>query len=201
MSLLACLLFEGLFVKLPPNSLFAILLRSPWWFSALLVVGFVLLSRLLLSDDYWQFGAMGAFPFVVTAALSLKRQLKTPKVSTITTQIETLRNMAWPAFSEKIVQSLTQQGYTIAKLESASGADFLISKQDQKIVVAAKRWKAANLGESELHQLNKAKQFHKANGAWYITVGNVSNKAVLFANKNQIELLQDALLVQRLPLV
>lgn len=188
-------------MKLPPNSLFAILLRSPWWFSALLVVGFVLLSRLLLSDEYWKFGAVGAFPFVITAALALKRQLKAPKVSTIQLQIETLRNMPWPGFSEKIVQSLTQQGYTIAKLESASGADFLISKQDQTIVLAAKRWKAANLGESELHQLNKAKQFHKANGAWYITVGNVSNKAVLFANKNQIELLQDALLVQRLPLV
>ncbi len=199
--MLFCLLIEGLFVKLPPNSLFAILLRSPWWFSALLVVGFVLLSRLLLSDEYWKFGAVGAFPFVITAVLALKRQLKAPKVSTINTQIEALRNMPWPQFSEKIVQSLTQQGYTIAKLQSATGADFLISKQDQKIVLAAKRWKAANLGESELHQLNKAKQFHKADGAWYITVGNVSNKAVLFANKNQIELLQDALLVQRLPLV
>lgn len=199
--MLFCLLIEGLFVKLPPNSLFAILLRSPWWFSALLIVGFVLLSRLLLSDEYWKFGAVGAFPFVITTVLALKRQLKAPKVSTINTQIEALRNMPWPQFSEKIVQSLTQQGYTIAKLQSATGADFLISKQDQKIVLAAKRWKAANLGESELHQLNKAKQFHKADGAWYITVGNVSNKAVLFANKNQIELLQDALLIQRLPLV
>lgn len=188
-------------MKLPPNSLFAILLRSPWWVSALLVVGFVLLSRVLLSDAYWKFAAVGAFPFVITAAIAFKLQFKQPKTSDVQLQLETLSNMPWPVFSEKIIQNLTKQGYSVSRLESGKGADFLVSRNDQKIIVAAKKWKAANLGESELHQLNKTKQLHQADAAWYITIGNVSNKAVLFANKNQIELLQGISLIERLALV
>ena len=53
--------------KMSEQSLFAILLRSPWWISLALAVGFALLARALLPAEYFVFGVMGGFPFIVIA--------------------------------------------------------------------------------------------------------------------------------------
>ena len=51
-------------LKIAPNSLFAVLLRSPWWISMLLVLAFGLASAALLPKAYVPFGVMGALPFL-----------------------------------------------------------------------------------------------------------------------------------------
>ena len=58
-------------LKMAPNSLFAILLRSPWWISVGIALGFALASKALLPGEYWLFGAMGGFPFTVIGAVDL----------------------------------------------------------------------------------------------------------------------------------
>ena len=47
------------------NSLFAVLLRSPWWASLLVAAGLVAALRLVLPDVYAFFSAL---PFMVIAA-------------------------------------------------------------------------------------------------------------------------------------
>ena len=61
-------------LKMSENSLFAILLRSPWWISLLIVAVITLLSFALLPEAYVGFGVMGAFPFLVIAVLAARKQ-------------------------------------------------------------------------------------------------------------------------------
>ena len=49
--------------KMAPNSVFAILLRKPWWISFVLASVFVLVAFALLPDDLQVVGSLGAIPF------------------------------------------------------------------------------------------------------------------------------------------
>jgi restriction system protein len=57
-------------LRMNDNSLFAILLRSPWWASALLAVGVFGVARLLVPPFY---AAFVPLPFVVIAGVVLWR--------------------------------------------------------------------------------------------------------------------------------
>ena len=56
--------------KMAEKSLFAILLRSPWWISFGIALGFGLAAKALLPAEYVVFGALGGFPFVVVGESS-----------------------------------------------------------------------------------------------------------------------------------
>ena len=57
-------------LKMAPNSLFAVLLRSPWWASLGLAVALSLLLRALLPADYAVAGMLGTLPFALIAAIA-----------------------------------------------------------------------------------------------------------------------------------
>ena len=59
-------------LKMAENSLFAILLRNPWWVSFGIVGVFVLGSTALLPKDYVAVGIMGAFPFLVIGSMAAR---------------------------------------------------------------------------------------------------------------------------------
>ena len=61
-------------LKMARNSLFAVLLRSSWWISLAVALVVAAASRALLPTEYWVFGAMGSFPFVVIAGIALLKQ-------------------------------------------------------------------------------------------------------------------------------
>ena len=65
-------------LKMARNSLFAVLLRSPWWISFALVLLVALASRALLPEQYVLFGVMGGFPFLVIGGIAAYRQLRAP---------------------------------------------------------------------------------------------------------------------------
>ena len=69
--------------KMHERSLFALLLRSPWWMSLLIAGGIGLLSRLLLPDDYRMFGYTGCAPFVGIALIALYKQLQRPSAARV----------------------------------------------------------------------------------------------------------------------
>ena len=64
--------------KMAEKSMFAILLRSPWWVSIAIVVAFVLVARAMLPERYVVFGAMGGFPFLVVGLIAAVKQFRAP---------------------------------------------------------------------------------------------------------------------------
>ena len=60
--------------KMSDRALFAVLLRSPWWLSFVLVAVISLASSALLPDDYKLVGALCSLPFAVVGTLAAWRQ-------------------------------------------------------------------------------------------------------------------------------
>ena len=67
--------------KMAEKSLFAILLRSPWWISFVLAGAVGLLARALLPAQYAGIGMMGGLPFVVIGCIALWRQAQAPSAA------------------------------------------------------------------------------------------------------------------------
>lgn len=180
-------------LKMSENSLFAILLRSPWWISLLIVAGFTLLSFALLPDRYVGFGVMGGLPFLVIAVLAARKQWHAPSAARVTDVLTRAGAMSWREFSALVEQTYVQQGHVVARLNSPA-ADFKVVKGGRASLVSCKRWKAANHGVEALRDLVAAKEAQEAQQCTYLSLAPVSDTAQRFAKAQGVSLLSgDAL--------
>jgi restriction system protein len=172
------------------NSLFAVLLRSPWWISFVLVACIVLASKALLPKEYFAVGALGSFPLFVVGCMAAWRQLRAPSAAKVGQMLDTVQAMSWGAFSQALTHAWVGQGYDV-NVASKGAVDLRLSKDGQTVLVNARRWKAATHGVEPLRELYNAVQAHNAQGAIYIAAqGSVSENAALFARDHGITLLQ-----------
>jgi len=175
-------------LKMSDNSLFAILLRSPWWISLLIVAVFTLLSFALLPQGYVAFGVMGAFPFLVITVLAARKQWNAPSAARVADMLARSGTMSWRDFSALIGQRYVEQGYAVTRLNSPA-ADFLLARGAQRTLVSCKRWKAAVHGVEALRELVAAKEAHEAQHCLYMSLAPVSDTAQRFAKAQGVTLL------------
>lgn len=176
-------------LRMAPNSLFAILLRSPWWISLAIALVVVAVTQALLPQDLRMFGAAAAFPFVVLGAIAGWRQFKAPSSRQVASTLAAVRSMGWPEFSQALEQGFTSQGYAVERL-SGGGADLLLQRDGRHTVVGARRWKAARQGEDALQALGRAARDRDASGRVYIALGELSPQARRLAVEQRIEIVQ-----------
>jgi restriction system protein len=158
--------------KMAPNSLFAILLRSPWWISVGIAGLVVAASRALMPQQYWVFGAMGGLPFLAIAMIALVSQLRKPGGRRVEAILETVRAMSWRDFSQAVEEAFTREGYGVRRIEGA--ADFAVTRAGRTGLVAAKRWKAARHGEEALIALHTQMRAQDASECTYIALSSPS---------------------------
>lgn len=183
-------------LKMAQNSLFAVLLRSQWWISLAVAIVVVAASRALLPTDYWVFGAMGSFPFVVIAGIALVKQLRRPSERQAQAILERVRAMSWREFSQALQEAFERDGYAVERTEGA--ADLAVSKSARTSLVAARRWKAARHGEEGLAGLHALMRERDASECIYIALGELSGNAQRFARTHGVKVLQEDGLVQLL---
>ena len=184
-------------LKMARNSLFAVLLRSPWWISLAVAVVVVAASQALLPPDYWVFGAMGSFPFVVIAGIALVKQLRRPSERQAQAILERVRAMSWREFSQALEEAFTRDGCCVEHL-AGGAADLAVTRDARTALVAARRWKAARHGEEALAALHAQMRERDASECTYIALGELSANAQRFASTNNIKVLQEDGLVQLL---
>lgn len=179
-------------LRMAPNSLFAILLRSPWWISMGIALLFVAAAQALLPEQYRVLGGMGGIPFAGIGLVALWRQLRTPSATQLQAITQGAARMNWPDFRAALERSFAREGFAVTRLDQ--GADLLLARDGRTTLVAAQRWKAARHGEEALQALHAAARARGASGCIYVTLGSFSANAERFARVNQIELMQgDAL--------
>jgi len=178
-------------MKLPENSLFAILLRSRWWVSMLVALGAFGLVRLVLPEGYALFAAL---PFIVIAVVAMWRQLRVPSGARLDAAIDKLRAMTWEEFARALEQGYRRQGYSVKRVEGA--ADFELEKAGRLSLVAAKRWKASSTGVGPLKELVAAKEAREARECVYVLAGEMTQNAVAFVKKTKINWVRGAELVK-----
>ena len=178
-------------MKLPENSLFAILLRARWWVSLLVALGAFAVVRLFLNEGYAVFTAL---PFIVIAVMALWKQLRVPSGARLDAAIDALRAMTWEEFARALEQGYRRQGYVVKRVEGA--ADFELEKAGRLSLVAAKRWKASSTGLEPLKELVAAGEAREAVECVYVLAGEMTQNALGFAKKSKISWVRGADLVK-----
>ena len=181
-----------------PNSLFAILLRSPWWVSfvvaGLLGVG----ASVLLPDPYKLAGALGSLPLVGVGCVAAWRQLRAPSAAQADGALAAAVAQPWRDFAATL-QRAWQAGGTQVALLPGPGADLRLVQGGRVTLVCARRWKASTHGAEPLRQLASAMQAEgAADGIYVLAQGTLSDSARLLAQDSGIVVLQGAALAQLL---
>ena len=178
--------------KMNERSLFAVLLRSPWWISLLISVLISLGAFALLSREYAVVVMLGTSPFVVVAAIAAWRQWQAPSAARLDAALERAGAMNWRDFSVALEQVYTQKGYTVTKLEG-DAADLRIERAGQRNLLSCRRWKALNHGVENLKALQAACEREGARGA-YLSLVPVSEAAQTYAKQQGLELVEGRVL-------
>ena len=116
------------------NSLFAVLLRSPWWVSLLVAIGLAAALRIFLPLE---FAIFGAAPFVVIAGVAGWRQLRRPGAKRIAATLERARALSAEAFREELEAGYRRRGYSAKRGEGA--ADLVITQRGIVTLVGCRR--------------------------------------------------------------
>lgn len=178
-------------LRMAENSVFAILLRSPWWISFALAFGIFVLSRLWVPLLY---AAVVPFPFLIIGSIAAWRQLRTPGAARIAARLEALRAMTWSEFSTALEAAYAGEGYTVRRLKG-SQADFELSRDGRTLLLGCKRWKVARTGAEPLRDLHAIGQARHADELRYVTVGELTEQGRAFAAKKGIVIVEGVSLV------
>jgi restriction system protein len=144
-------------LKMAENSLFAVLLRSPWWISVALGVVLGGLGVALLPESWRAAGALSGFPFLVIGALAAWRQAKLPSAARVAETQQAVAAMAWPAFAALLEQAFARDGYAVQRGAASSAVDFVLERRGRRMLVSARRWKSARTGIEALRPLQAAR--------------------------------------------
>lgn len=176
--------------KMSDKSLFALLLRSPWWISFVIAAVLGAVASALLPQAVSGVGMFMGFPFVVIGTLAAWRQCQAPKPAHVAQALQRCAAMSWNEFADAIEQAYARQGYAVTRLNQAA-ADFSLEKQGKLTVLSCKRWKAASHGVGVLTDLEALRQSMGAQDASYIALGSVSENASRFAKEQGIYLMPE----------
>jgi restriction system protein len=152
--------------KLNEKSIFAILLRSPWWISYAIAIAIGVAGVALLPANLYLIGALGGFSFIVIGSIAAYRQFQAPSNAHVAGTLEKIAAMSWREFSAAL------------------------DKAGRSTLIACKRWKAARLGIDTFQALHQAGETMEANGCLCITMAEVTDKAMQYAAAHQIRLIR-----------
>ena len=173
------------------KSVFAMLLRSPWWVSFVVVGLLVLAAGALLPREYFVVGALSSFPVFVVGCIAAWKQLRAPSPARVAEMLAAVATMPWRDFADTLAAAWTRAGYTVERLPGNGAADLSLSQDGRTTLVSARRWKAATHGVEPLRELHTAITAWGAQGGIYVaTHGQLSDNARIFARDHGIAVLQ-----------
>jgi restriction system protein len=173
-------------LKLPPNSLFAILLRARWWVSLLAALGVFALVRLFLAAPYAVFAAL---PFAAIAIYAAFQQLRRPGERRIAATLEKARAMSSEGFATALEEGFRRGGYTVTRTGGA--ADLELTHEGRVTLVVYRRWKAVRTGIEPLREFEAGSRKREAFSRIYVASGEITDKARAFAAEKKIRLLDE----------
>ncbi|UAN03898.1 restriction endonuclease [Achromobacter mucicolens] len=175
-------------LKMSQNSIFAVLLRSPWWMSAGVAVLLIAGGFAALPLEYAAMGVFAAVPFAVISLMAAYKQLRAPSGARVQAVTEAVAAMSWADFSRTVEAGFRRDGCEVERLQ-APGADFALTKDGHVAIVSAKRWKAARNGVEPLRELQAVREKRGAREAIYIALGDVSDNALKYAKAQGVSLM------------
>ena len=171
------------------SSLFAILLRSSWWYSVLIGLAFIALSSIVFGGQYLLLGVFGSLPFFGIAGYAGYKQSQQPSQKRVLEVAQLARKMPAAQIADKIATRYVEERYKSSAFKG-NAADLELTRGNRKILLCSKRYKVANTGIDPLKQLVAAGETAEATGYLYVALGEISAAAHDYAKQNNIELIQ-----------
>jgi restriction system protein len=171
-------------LKLHQNSLFAVLMRSPWWFSGLLAAGIFGATRLFLPLE---FAIFSASPFVVIAAYVAWKQLRAPSAVRVAATLERLTAMPREGFTAALEAGWRREGYEVSR--AGAHFDLELRREGRVSLVVCRRWKAERTGVEPLRELHEAGRKREAQELIYVAAGEITEQAHAFAAEKKVRLI------------
>ena len=171
--------------RMAQNSLFAILLRSPWWISAAIALALALFGLAVLSDPFRILAIVSGVPFALIGAVAARRQWHLPSAARVSETRDALARMPWSAFGDLLEQSFRRDGYTVSK-SKAGAVDFELNRNGRRMLVCARRWKSARTGLEALRALQAERDAADQPDGLYIGLGALTDTALPFAKEHGI---------------
>jgi len=184
--------------QMSENSVFAILLRSPWWMSIGVTGAIVGAALALLPAAYKTLGATLGIPFLVIAGIAAWRQWQRPSAARVDRTLEAVRAMARSDFVTAVETAYLRDGYAVTRVGDAH-ADLELKQEWRTALVSCKRWKVARIGVEPLRELLAAKEARDLREGIFIATGEITDTARKFAAENGIRLVGGPELAQLLP--
>lgn len=176
------------------NSVFALLLRAPWWVSFVAAGAVFAGVRLVLPLPY---AIAMALPLAAIGVYAAWQQLRAPSPEKLAATLETLRAMPAENFAFVLEEAWRAQGFRVAR-HSGAGADYELEKGGRTVLVACRRWKATRTGIDPIKELRAAARSRKAD-AQYFAVGEVTEQARKFAVDNAVALVEGQEIAKLMP--
>jgi restriction system protein len=184
--------------KMSENSVFAILLRSPWW-TSLAVAGAVGgAAYALFPAAYRILGATLCLPFLVIACIAAWRQWQRPSAARVDRTLAAVKAMSRTDFVAAVEAAYVRNGYAVTRVDDAH-ADLALEQEWRTALVSCKRWKVARVGVEPLRELLAAKEARELREGIFIATGEITDTARKFAAENGIRLVGGPELALMLP--
>lgn len=179
--------------KMSEKSLFAILLRAPWWVSFSIGVMLALLARVFLPENLRVVGMLSGLPFCVLSVFAAWKQRNKPSPESVAMALTHLANMSVKEFLPTIEKVFAKQGFVVSRL-NLEAADLRLEKSGKTTLVSCKRWKAATLGVDVLRDLKALQMAQAVDHTACISLSLPTGAALQFSKENAVQLIcQDAL--------
>ncbi len=166
-----------------PRSLFSLLLKQPWWVSALAGMALFGIAQLAFPPV----APFVALPFVVIALYVGYQQMRTLSPTKAELRLQSLRTLSWDQFSAVIVGAYQRQGYSVEPVNKPDH-DYTLTQQGRVTLLQCRRWKVTQLGVGPLEELAGAIANAEAYNGICITAGSISSKAREFVKGRPITL-------------
>ena len=112
----------------------------------------------------------------------------------------TLQSIDWKDFEDLVGEAYQRKGYSVTESGGGGadgGVDLVLKKDDEKILVQCKHWRAVKIGVKIIRELYGVVTAEGATGGIVITSGQFTREARDFASRKPIELI-DGNQLQRL---
>ena len=173
-------------MRLPENSLFAILLRARWWVSVMVGLIIFFFVRAFAPVGYAIFAAAPFWGIAVYAAWKQLRRLSAKKIAAI---LEHARGQPAEEFLKALEEGFKRGGYSVTRTTGAP-ADLELNHEGRLTLVVCRRWKAVRTGVDPLREFEFSTAERVAFGRIYIAGGEITDQARTFAAEKSIRLVE-----------
>jgi len=136
--------------------------------------------------------------FIIGALVSVFKSKGRRKLLDEQSSLESVRAMSWQEFELLVGEAFRRKGYEVKENGGGGadgGIDLVLNKNGKKSIVQCKRWKTFSIGVPLIRELYGVMTAERANDCIFVSSGNYTAEARLFAEDKPIWLIDGSELI------